>query len=91
MGENVADRLSRDLAREAPVKEGTIITWDSVSEYVTYRYAAIFAAGSWYTTVSRDNRYVQKMMSHTDLMKYLGANAGVKNLMVAMVFEEVRR
>ena len=84
-----ADKILKDLKKDSPVAERTIIRWTSVHPVneVEFHYVAVFAGGSWYTSVARDNDYVQKIMSHGDLIAYLNTKkTNLKNVEVAVDF-----
>lgn len=88
---SAAEALRADLRKSRPFPTGTIITWESVaSSGVRYQYAAIFASGNWYTTVQADNNYMQRRMSHQQLLDYFADRGDhIAGLRVATDFEEV--
>lgn len=87
---DVAEQLRRDLVKSRPFPTGTIIAWESVSAVTSYHYVAIFAGGAWFTSVVQDSQYMQKRMSHDELMMYFADRGDhLANLRVATQFEEV--
>ena len=91
LGESAAARLAGDLRKNRPFASGTIIGWTSVAANgIEYEYAAVFANGRWYTTVAQDNQYVQKIMTHEQMIDYLSERGDyLANLRVAVAFERV--
>lgn len=87
-----AEQLANDLRETRPFATGTVIAWESVSSNGTsYSYAAIFANGSWYTTIERSNTYVQPRMTHADLLSYFSERGDhLRNLRVATDFAGVQ-
>ena len=88
-----ANKIAKKIAKnvkKSTYAVGTVITWESVSRYsgAVFSYAAIYAAGHWYTTAVSDNSHVQREMDDEALMKYLGED-GVRNVRVASEFVEV--
>ena len=88
-----ANKIAKKIAKNVKKSSyavGTVITWESVSRYsgAVFSYAAIYAAGHWYTTAVSDNSHVQREMDDEALMKYLGED-GVRNVRVASEFVEV--
>lgn len=51
--------------------EGTIIRWCSSGRYT---YAALKAAGKWYTTAQRGNTFMPQVMSWSELLQALSRN-----------------
>lgn len=88
---SVTEKLRADLAKSRPFPGGTIIAWHSVSANgIHYQYAAIFVNGHWYTTLQNDNQYVQRRMSHQELIGYFADRGDyIEGLRVATDFEEV--
>ena len=86
------DKILKDLQKDLPVPERTVIRWTSVhpNNGVEFHYVAIFAGGSWYTSVARDNDNVQKIMQHEDLIAYLNRKKNnLKNIEVAIDFDSL--
>ena len=84
------EQLRKDLADSRPFDTGTIIAWDSIGEKATYTYAAIYASGRWYTTIAQDNRYVQRTMTHDELLAFFAERGDhLANLRAATDFEAV--
>lgn len=91
MRSDAARKLREDLAKSRPFPSGTIIAWKSISASgIAYEYAAIFASGSWYTTIQNDNQHVQRVMSHRKLVDYFSERGDhLADLRVAVDFEAV--
>lgn len=91
-GLEIVHQLKKDLIKDSPVQEGTILKWTSVHPIngVKFRYVAIFAGGKWYTSTGADNKNVQRIMDHEDLMSYLNAKKeSLTDIAVAIDFIEV--
>lgn len=88
---DVAETLAAELRKTRPFPSGTIIAWTSRSSNgVDYSYAAVFANGSWYTTVERPNPYISPKMSHAEMLAYLADRGDyIVDLRVATDFEAV--
>ena len=88
---NAAQKLREDLRKSRPFETGTIIAWRSISDRgISYEYAAIYAGGRWYTTLQKDNVYVQRSMSHSELLGYFAERGDhIADLRVAVEFEAV--
>lgn len=66
-----ATLIAEQIAAARPFPNSTLITWGSRSaKGITYRYAAIFASGSWYTTIPTGNAHLRPVMSHDELLEY---------------------
>lgn len=91
MASEAAQKLRKDLAKSRPFATGTLIAWRSISSTgISYEYAAIYANGSWYTTIQNDNQHVQRVMSHRKLMDYFSSRGDhLADLRVATDFEAV--
>lgn len=88
--DKIAKELGKSIRKTKAFENGTIIAWDSTSTRgITYKYAAVFANGYWYTTAANNTRYMTSMMSNEEMMKYLGEMENVGNIRVAETFVEV--
>ena len=87
----VAERLRKDLSKSRPFPTGTIIAWRSIATSgIHYEYAAVFANGSWYTTIEKGNAHLRPVMTHDELMNYFSARGDhLADLRVATDFEGV--
>lgn len=91
MSDSIAQNLAADLKKEGRYyPNGTIIAWEYISiTGISYSYAAVFADGSWYTTLERGNSILQPKVSHKALMRYFAENVWIANIRVATAFEAV--
>lgn len=88
--EKIAKQISKNIGKTKAFDNGTIIAWDSTSTRgITYKYAAVFANGHWYTTAVDDTRYLSRIMENADLMRYFGEMENVSNIRVASEFVAV--
>lgn len=86
-----AEMIRKDLEKNRPFEEGTIIAWDIRFDNYgqTYHYAALFCNNQWVTTAVNGGDF-NKRMSHAALMQQLSKHEReITNLRVATEFEEV--
>lgn len=91
MAKTVAQMIRKDLDKNRPFEDGTIIAWDiRFNGYgETYHYAALYCNNQWVTTAVNGGDF-NKRMSHAQLMQQLSKHEkGITNLRVATAFEAV--
>ncbi|QIK64551.1 hypothetical protein G7068_16010 [Leucobacter viscericola] len=85
------ERLIADLRKVRPFPDGTLIRWKMLgSNQVTYTFAAMFVAGSWYSTAQGNNPMVNPKMSHQTFLNLIASNPlGIFDLEIASDFEKI--